>query len=88
MATPHRVHQDGIIDGHIAAQLRQCGNCKDHAWCIEIQEITLPEEIKPSNKLIAFFNGPTEVKPHRYIGVTCGCYAKFHRQIAHIKGKI
>lgn len=24
----------------------------------------------------------------RGIGITCGCYAKFHRQVAHIEDKI
>lgn len=23
-----------------------------------------------------------------YLGLTCGCYAKFHRQVAHIEDKI
>lgn len=78
---------DGIIEG----QAVRTANDKCHACggavgvLIKVSKITLPEGIKPGKTLIAYRD---EKKAHGQIGVTCGCYARFHRQVAHIQGRM
>lgn len=76
---------DGIIEGDFEAGRTDCDACGENTGVtIKIKKITLPEGIKPGKTLIAF-KGP---KAHKVIGISCGCYAKFHRQIAHIEDKV
>lgn len=86
MPTPRKPIDDGILVGHILARRETCDNCGESTWPFEISEIRLPEGIKPSNKLIVYREGPNELEAAKWIGFGCGCYGKFHRQIAHIKG--
>lgn len=92
MATPKKTLNDGIIDGTIEAKGNFCGNCNEPTWCVTVKEITLPAAIAPSYRLIAYGTaaGPEGVIciHHRYLGIGCGCYAKFHRQLAHIEDRM
>jgi hypothetical protein len=85
---------DGHIQGAITQTRQFCGNCMLSLRCIRISIITLPEGIEPSAKLIAYTtvdydeDRGTRILQHQFLGIGCGCYAKFHRQIAHIQDKV
>lgn len=73
--------RDGIVTTDRIA-LGVCWTCnKKPVHLLHIKEITLPEGIKPSSRLIAFQDEKRHIE---WIGLSCGCYARFHRQIAHI----
>lgn len=77
--------KDGYITGKVdIASKQRCGNCLRDTIALEVTKLDLPQYIKPSNKLI-FCKG---TKPHGFIGIGCGCYAKGHRQIAHITDRV
>src|SRR6266496_1184904 len=52
-----------------------CFVCKDAAIVVEYQTINLGR-IEINNTILR------DIK--NAIGITCGCYGKFHRQVAHI----
>lgn len=62
-------------------------------YCVLVIKVTLPEGIKPLGTFVLYrFVGgglasPRGVQTIRTVGVRCGCYAKAHRQIAHIQDK-
>lgn len=91
MATPRRYLFDGTIEGRIAANRQKCDNCQSLVWCIEVMDVRLPEGVKPSVKLITYHtvDGPNEsMLAHvDLIGLDCGCYARAHRQMVHIRKK-
>lgn len=70
-----------------------CGNCRQPTTCIAVSKINLPDEIEPSTKLIGYEAFVPEgslsarLKPIHLIGIGCGCYARFHRQVAHIQDR-
>ena len=82
-----RAVNDGLITGGVSTQGLPCPNCNQTTVCVDIDAIKLPESIKPNRKLIAFYEVPTGVTEHLWLGIGCGCYAKFHRQIAHIQDR-
>lgn len=88
MATPRKDLSDGIITGSIKAKHEFCANCGESVWCVEIEKVELPETLKPSPQLIVYQTqvgiNSNFVGHIKYLGLTCGCYAKFHRQLAHI----
>lgn len=85
MATPRKPLNDGIMSGKIWYRMDYCDQCGERAVGLTIETISLPEPMKPSSKLIGFRDGPTDVEPITQLGITCGCYGRFHRQIAHIQ---
>lgn len=90
MATPRKYLDDGIVQGHVKAQQYQCEACEEHAWCVEIVRVEVSKlSIEPNPRLIAFELADYDGSPHpiQYLGITCGCYARFHRQLAHIQDR-
>lgn len=91
MSRPQLMHSvdDGLILGAVERSRQVCNVCGHTTMCIFITKITLPKGLEPSNSLIAFRDGKDQVNkrvvPLRYIGIGCGCYARFHRQVAHIE---
>jgi hypothetical protein len=80
---------DGLIEGNGLSRVHRCDNCDaTDLWTIKIRRIKLPEGIKPGPTLIGYHTSGDQVKPNRHLGIDCGCYAKFHRQIAHIQGRM
>lgn len=77
---------DGLIEGQLwtnESMTHSCGACDGNfRGLIRITKINLPEGIKPGKTLIAYGK---DAKPHKYLGIQCGCYARFHRQIVHIQ---
>lgn len=97
MSTPQLMNtvDDGLITGNVEANRQWCEVCNFPTRCINIQSIDLPEDVgKPSTRLIAYVNKADAayrsdpIRPVKYIGIGCGCYAKFHRQIAHITTRV
>lgn len=84
-------HNDGIIKFH---EKRHgpgiCPNCSELTLVWQIKDVKLPEGIKPSAKLIVYThsNHDPGYETLKQIGIGCGCYSKFHRQIAHIKDRL
>jgi len=83
---------DGTITGIIPPQGRVCDACGTVTRCIRIHGLALPKEFyefKDSHDLIrrlvfSYENGSAVT----YIGIGCGCYAKGHRQISHIRDNL
>lgn len=85
--------EDPYIIGEIPDKLVTCDICLVRTTGIDVENVTLPEGIEPSTKLIvclqvkprtpheALFDWPVQ------IGIGCGCYARIHRQIAHIQSR-
>ena len=69
--------------------LGNCVSCgeKDQLVVIYRGDLNLPEGIKQDDsKLI--IKALDEWKGRYGVGFTCGCYAKFHRQVAHIEDRM
>jgi hypothetical protein len=78
---------DGIIEGvPLRVHNDSCHACGGEVGVIvRIQSISLPEGIRPGRTMIAFKD---EKDHHKQLGIECGCYARFHRQVAHIQGRM
>lgn len=91
MSRPRRMHdvEDGYITGTIMANREKCGVCGWWTKCIRIHNFTPPEGIETEWLILAYrmVNGQALGTAVTYVGIGCGCYAKAHRQIAHIQHK-
>lgn len=67
--------------GHEAK--RRCQICGKDVICIVVRRLTLPEGIKVADTIMR--DQWDQAAPQPCIGINCGCYARFHRQIAHIR---
>lgn len=85
---------DDLIVGQVMRVGKFCGNCNQPTTCILIDKVALPEGLEPSTKLIGYEAFVPEgslaarLKPISLIGIGCGCYARFHRQVAHIQDRV
>lgn len=73
---------DGILIGYLLKANHPCGICGQKTSVLSLRGDRLDE------KQISFeatILGILVVKRSRYVGVGCGCYARVHRQIAHIE---
>lgn len=73
--------KDEYITGNICRTRKSCDNCGHPTTCISIHTIAWPEFIKNPDSRLIFYNV-------EHIGIGCGCYAKGHRQIAHIASRV
>lgn len=71
---------DGIVR---ADNLRYetCPVCDQDVRCLTITRLSLPNGIEPSSRLIFC---DSQGKYLQSIGLVCGCYARAHRQLAHV----
>lgn len=81
---------DGILEGE-GFRRGNCGICQQNSVGMRIDKVKLEHlNLKPSITLLVFERSYThgdpvvELVPIQRIGISCGCYAKFHRQIGHI----
>lgn len=92
MATPQLMNQveDGIIRGWVEMKRKDCQICGHATKCIGVIEVSLPEGLKKTDSNVLFNRLNADFYPDRgpYIGIGCGCYAKGHRQVAHITSAI
>lgn len=70
-----------------------CTNCGKRSICAHYHtKPKLPAGIDPNDRKLILNNygyGKYVVTwKDSYLGVACGCYAKFHRQIAHIEDRM
>lgn len=77
---------DGIVRGRLLRVSHACDVCGSWTACVEVapgEGYTFPREVPWTATIVHF---PKE--PHYpvaiFLGVGCGCYARFHRQVAHI----
>lgn len=77
---------DGIVTGWVEAKRHDCGVCGHPTRVIGINGVALPMGIEKADRKILLNQACQDLPPGReaYIGIGCGCYAKGHRQIAHI----
>jgi hypothetical protein len=85
---------DGYITGRVEQKGYECGHCGMPTRVIRIDGLKLQKEIYYSpmgnsekerkNRLKRFIFCDDNGSALNYIGIGCGCYAKAHRQIAHI----
>lgn len=79
---------DGILDGFIQRHACFCGVCGTRTYCITSRNYKHPTV--PIKATILMQPDEFGQEPYRiwYLGIGCGCYGKFHRQIAHIVDKM
>lgn len=80
---------DGIITGEVSRTRKRCSCCGGLGTALLVNEIEMPEEVELDWTILVVRDSegkPTGV-PMNFLGISCGCYAKFHRQVAHIKTK-
>jgi hypothetical protein len=58
-----------------------CGHSTSVRVRYDVQTIRLPDGIKTSDTIL-------HTPSHMGIGIVCGCYAKFHRQVTHIQERM
>lgn len=75
--------QDGIIHGRIDLKGRMCNHCGHETYCVRIYDASPPEVGDDTLDL-----NRTILKGVEFLGIGCGCYAKFHRQVAHIMDRM
>jgi hypothetical protein len=75
---------DGIINGRL--EEHACDFCGSKATAVQVWAVVLPEGIEVKNTILK----STDPKKTfiEFLGITCGCYAKLHRQVAHIQSKM
>lgn len=77
-----------LKDNADRAQPIDCSHCGAHVrYVVQPLRLTLPQGIRPEATIAASRDqtGPDTDRLHyRPLGLNCGCYAKLHRQVAHI----
>ena len=77
------VVKDGYLIGTAGGRQKRCGHCGEKTLCIDIDGVVLPKGMTVKATIL---QDRAVAEPHciAQIGVGCGCYARLHRQIAHI----
>src|SRR5438552_15425880 len=77
---------DPYIEGNMDTRARKekCEVCHAMAFpVIHLHNLTLPDGIKWDSVILTQGTGEDSFLV-RTVGINCGCYARFHRQVAHI----
>lgn len=74
---------DGYIMGATSGHQKKCGRCGEKTLCIDIAAISLPAGVTVKATIL-HKKGEEDPTLIQCIGIGCGDYAKFHRQISHI----
>lgn len=84
--------RDGIVTGVLLRTKIVCDVCGQGTCGIEVGAYDLPEEVPWTKTIINLqFRQKSDEEGYlvaAYLGIGCGCYAKFHRQVAHIKDSV
>lgn len=72
---------DGMIKARLLTTDHPCGICGKKGAVLSLRDLVMPEGLDWRSTIL----GILPVKRSPYIGLSCGCYAKVHRQIAHIQ---
>jgi ribosomal protein RSM22 (predicted rRNA methylase) len=73
--------RDGYITGALSPHAKKCPLCGEQGRVIDVADFQTPRTFRAPATIM--WSRATE-GVHTAIGLTCGCYAKLHRQIAHI----
>lgn len=78
--------EDGIVSGQLMHRLQTCDVCGHLAACIMVDRYEL-RDIHYTKLIISVIHDITKPGQYTavYLGVSCGCYAKLHRQICHVR---
>lgn len=78
--------RDGIVTGRLSRTLLTCQICGQRTCGIEVGRYDLPQGVTWTATIIAMKDcHPWDRRLVVHLGIGCGCYAKFHRQVlAHI----
>jgi hypothetical protein len=85
MSRPKLMHSvdDGIVTGDVSRTRQVCAVCGHYTMAIQVFTSSLEalqkKGIKPTDTMLVKL-----IDKDPYIGIGCGCYARFHRQVAHI----
>lgn len=71
--------EDGYVEGRVYFNTQPCGVCGQSTICVSVNQVTPPDGVKPEDRRQIL----NRVRMHK-IGIGCGCYAKGHRQFAHV----
>ena len=91
MAPVLRTLKDKFIHGYLVNRhTLRCDYCRERAYVIQVTEVDLPHGVDPTDPRIIFTHVDPENKDGHacYLGITCGCYSRGHRQLAHIMSQI
>jgi hypothetical protein len=79
---------DGLIIGEVYRYKVTCNVCQEAGMAVKVQSVADKVQEIASEKIILYKRDPggpyPQLRPVLFLGLTCGCYAKFHRQWAHI----
>lgn len=84
-AHPWSPVDDGIVRGRLLRVSHTCDVCEVRTACIEVDSTEgykLPQDVPWTATIINLkdLHYPVAI----FLGIGCGCYARFHRQVAHI----
>lgn len=80
---------DGYLDGVIPKTAVHCGYCHSDTIGVEIHKVTLPNGIEAERTILKVVaSNKLKASDTMKLGIGCGCYSKFHRQVAHITSKM
>ena len=66
--------------GAIHVQFDECSRCGEEGVCVRwLGKMKISDYAKKANSLIL------KKKDKQVLGITCGCYSRFHRQLAYIE---
>lgn len=87
---PRNTLIDPYIDpGFVQAERRlTCGVCNTNCLCIFVGDLNLPTGIGVDSTILHNKRTDDPEVHVDLIGINCGCYAKFHRQVAHIADRM
>lgn len=77
-------YNDGIVSGRLTRSTAHCDVCRAPTCCVEVSRYAVLREYRAT--IIWISRGDQELAV--FLGVGCGCLAKFHRQVAHIEDTI
>lgn len=83
--------RDGIVTGILLRTKIVCDVCEQGTCGIEVTGYDLPKEVPWTSTIISLPRSRRFIMDQAmviFLGIGCGCYAKFHRQVAHIKDSV
>lgn len=76
-------YDDGIVSGRLLRRLQACDVCGAPTACVGVMGYDLPPQVPYTATIIHVKRWGQALAI--YLGLGCGCLARFHRQVAHIK---
>jgi hypothetical protein len=77
-------YDDGIVSGRLTRSTVHCDVCRAPTCCVEVATYNALREWRATIIWINHRDQELAV----FLGMGCGCLARFHRQVAHIQDTI